>query len=204
MTTDENVALFRAQIGEAKTVLIDGLGQADLIRVEGGEDSVICRMCYGDGAEVWNYSIREHDLRGAQYLGDGRWSFSEVAETDDDGGQTGVAELEFQLVKFVPVAVLDSPELTSKEVSDQFYVDLAAMREKYPMVYFETWTPDDFVSSHAATDRDDVEEKEADWLDSRMCAVAERLAKHFDASLGTDWNWVALENEDWSKQDAAT
>lgn len=77
-----------------------------------------------------------------------------------------------------------------KKVSDSFYNDLGALREKYPMVYFEAWTPDDFDIS--------TDDKKTDWNDSKHVETVDELNASFDAEYGTNWDRVreaSMQNE---------
>jgi hypothetical protein len=79
-----------------------------------------------------------------------------------------------------------------KNPSTTFYDDIQALREKYPMVYIEAWTPDDFV-----VDEDMNQPPEpVDWNDPRHAATAAALDRHFDAEYGTNWDRVRMEVED--------
>jgi|688.fasta_scaffold1535830_2 hypothetical protein len=67
-----------------------------------------------------------------------------------------------------------------------FHTDFQALRAKYPMVYLEAWTPDDFV-----VDEDGNGSPEpVDWNDSAHIATADNLDRHFDAEYGTNWERV--------------
>lgn len=73
-----------------------------------------------------------------------------------------------------------------------FYADLRAFQKKYPMVYVEAWTPEDFT--HAADmygdDHDPEEAPAADWTDPDHVMTANALAEGFDANDGTNWSRV--------------
>lgn len=69
-----------------------------------------------------------------------------------------------------------------------FMSDLRRLQKKYPMVYIEAWTPDDFVFS--TYDDDDAEltaQPSCEWKNPEHVAVAQRLAHKFDANEGTNW-----------------
>jgi len=66
-----------------------------------------------------------------------------------------------------------------KNPKKTFYDDLETLRKKYPMVYFEAWTPDDF----------EVDSK-VDWNDSRHVETVDELNHTFDANFGTNWDRV--------------
>ena len=56
---------------------------------------------------------------------------------------------------------------------DSFLQDLVDLREKYPMVYIEAWTPVDF---------------DVDWNSEQAEHMASRLYDRFDANYGTNWD----------------
>ena len=72
-----------------------------------------------------------------------------------------------------------------------FYIELKALQEKYPMVYVETWCPEDF----ACDDGGDIH-GEVDWDDPKWIEVAKKLAKQMDAQYGTNWDRVREAVED--------
>lgn len=65
----------------------------------------------------------------------------------------------------------------------KFYSDLRAFREKYPMVYLEAWTPDDFLFYEGDTDG----APPVDWNHPFHEITADNLRRHFDAEIGTNW-----------------
>lgn len=67
-----------------------------------------------------------------------------------------------------------------------FHDDLQALRKKYPMVYIEAWTPEDFV------DADD--EPAVDWNHPFHEITADNLRRHFDAEIGTNWDRIREES----------
>ena len=71
---------------------------------------------------------------------------------------------------------------------ESFMSDIRWLQHKYPMVYVEAWTPDDFV--FAAHDDDDAElttHSSREWKKPKHAAVAQKLAREFDANEGTNW-----------------
>jgi hypothetical protein len=72
-----------------------------------------------------------------------------------------------------------------------FFGDLQKLRDKYPQVYLEAWTPDDF--EFIREDKDDSESPWdsdtmlADWSDPQWIDISNRLYKQFDANVGTSW-----------------
>lgn len=68
-----------------------------------------------------------------------------------------------------------------------FYADLRDFQKKYPMVYLEVWTPEDFA--FAANDLEDVSEN-ADWQSPEHLVTAHTLERRFDANHGTNWDRV--------------
>ena len=70
-----------------------------------------------------------------------------------------------------------------------FYKELKAMQEKYPMCYIEAWTPEDYDSVDADYDNDEVE-TEADWNDQDHIGTTTSLYNSFDANYGTNWDRI--------------
>jgi hypothetical protein len=70
-----------------------------------------------------------------------------------------------------------------------FHGDLQALRAKYPMVYVECWTPDDFVVDEDGNSPDIV-----DWNHPLHETTADNLYRHFDANYGTNWDRVRYES----------
>jgi hypothetical protein len=71
-----------------------------------------------------------------------------------------------------------------------FYDDLRAFQQKYPMVYVEAWTPEDFVFA-AEGDHDEAVQLSPDqWADPGHVLTANALAEGFDANHGTFWDRV--------------
>ena len=68
---------------------------------------------------------------------------------------------------------------------DSFYNDLETLRKKYPMVYIEAWTPEDFSMNSGD-----------DWNRIEHIDAAAKLYDTFDANFGTNWDRVrdAAEN----------
>jgi hypothetical protein len=73
--------------------------------------------------------------------------------------------------------------MPNNSIREQFYADLQVMRDKYPMVYIETWCPDDFAHPDGDLDEGDA----VDWKDDKWEDVAELLFRRFDANNGTNW-----------------
>ena len=71
-----------------------------------------------------------------------------------------------------------------------FFEDLETLRRKWPMVYVEVWTPDDFDEAVSMRSGED-EARPADWGDPKHLETARRLDKRFDAEAGTFWERVA-------------
>lgn len=73
-----------------------------------------------------------------------------------------------------------------------FYADLRAFQQKYPMVYVEAWTPEDFVFAAADGDTDDEavlqELSSEEWANPDHVHTANALAEGFDANDGTNWD----------------
>jgi hypothetical protein len=65
-----------------------------------------------------------------------------------------------------------------------FHQDLQALRAKYPMVYVEVWTPEDFV----------VDELSVDWNHPFHETTVDNLHRHFDPEIGTNWERVRHES----------
>lgn len=70
----------------------------------------------------------------------------------------------------------------SKQTST-FHDDLMALREKYPMVYLEAWTPNDFVDAPVV-----------DWNHPFHETTVDNLYRHFDAEIGTNWDRIREES----------
>ena len=79
---------------------------------------------------------------------------------------------------------IDNPALT-------FFADLKEFRAKYPMVYLEAWTPDDFVFD-LNKERDTP--APVDWNHPFHEITADNLYRHFDAEIGTNWDRVRYES----------
>ena len=71
-----------------------------------------------------------------------------------------------------------------------FHDDFQALREKYPMVYLEAWTPDDFVFHEGDTD----DAPSVDWNHPFHETTADNLRRHFDATIGTNWDRIRYES----------
>lgn len=80
------------------------------------------------------------------------------------------------------------PYTNSDAVKATFLEDLKQLRKRYPMVYFETWTPDDFQTALQGSTED--AEGDADWTDGFHIETADTLQLRFDASLGTNWDRI--------------
>jgi hypothetical protein len=76
----------------------------------------------------------------------------------------------------------DNPAVT-------FHNDIQALRAKYPMVYLEAWTPDDFV-----VDEDGNSPAPVDWNHPFHEITADNLHRHFDAEIGTNWDRIKEES----------
>lgn len=77
-------------------------------------------------------------------------------------------------------------------IQNRFFQDLAALRAKYPMVYVETWTPEDFDFATNSVGNEAV--PPANWLDAKHEVTVDNLRHHFDADHGTNWERVRLES----------
>jgi hypothetical protein len=77
-----------------------------------------------------------------------------------------------------------------------FHADLRALREKYPMVYLEAWTPDDFVNNDFDEEDEDGDftPKSVDWNHHLHEITADNLRRHFDAEIGTNWDRIREES----------
>jgi hypothetical protein len=71
-----------------------------------------------------------------------------------------------------------------------FHADIQALREKYPMVYLEAWTPDDFVVDEGRNQPP----KPVDWNHHLHEITADNLNRHFDAEIGTNWDRIRYES----------
>ena len=81
-----------------------------------------------------------------------------------------------------------SPKTSPKPRNLSFHKDLQAFRKKYPMVYVEVWTPSDYDASQGISS--------TNWDDPAHIDTTQRLTRHFDASIGTNWDRIALEASD--------
>lgn len=70
-----------------------------------------------------------------------------------------------------------------------FWKELKAMQEKYPMCYIEAWTPEDYDSVDADYDEDE-KEVEANWDDDSHIKTTNSLYHSFDANYGTNWDRI--------------
>ena len=76
-----------------------------------------------------------------------------------------------------------------------FHDDFQALRKKYPMVYLEAWTPDDFVfDPDKDDDDDDTTPAPVDWSHPFHEITADNLHRHFDATIGTNWDRIQYES----------
>lgn len=81
-----------------------------------------------------------------------------------------------------------------------FFGDLQKLRDKFPQVYLEAWTPDDFeFIRENKNDPDSPWSSDimlADWSDPQWIDVAAELYRQFDANNGTNWIslGIAIEN----------
>lgn len=71
---------------------------------------------------------------------------------------------------------------TSQDIEAAFFLDLEALKDKYPMCYIESWTPGDFDSI--------VKKASSSWLRTKHVETANKLGHNFDAGLGTNWDRV--------------
>ena len=80
-----------------------------------------------------------------------------------------------------------------------FHDDLQALRKKYPMVYLEAWTPDDFVFDDeegfvSVEDDDATTPAPVDWNHPFHEITVENLNRHFNAEYGTNWDRIREES----------
>jgi len=78
------------------------------------------------------------------------------------------------------------PATPSDKLKARFAKDLARLRAKYPMVYIETWNPDDYHDSC----KDVTDDSSADWAEDRHLDTTAILEHNFDASQGTNWDRI--------------
>jgi hypothetical protein len=71
----------------------------------------------------------------------------------------------------------------------EFYQDLKALQEKYPMCYVEAWTPEDYVSTDVDYD-EDSDPEETDWNELKHVLTTNSLYNNFDANYGTNWDRI--------------
>ena len=66
------------------------------------------------------------------------------------------------------------------------------------MTYIEAWTPDDFVSDSDKDDDDydddDTTPAPVDWNHPFHEITADNLRRHFDATIGTNWDRIREES----------
>ena len=66
------------------------------------------------------------------------------------------------------------------------------------MVYLEAWTPDDFVSDSDKDDDDydddDTTPAPVNWNHQLHEITADNLRRHFDATIGTNWDRIREES----------
>ena len=90
-----------------------------------------------------------------------------------------------------------SKKKSAKPETPSFHADLQALREKWPQVYLEAWTPDDFDFAVAMREAEtsiiecELEACHADWNDPKHVETARRLDRYADADCGTNWYRVA-------------
>lgn len=79
----------------------------------------------------------------------------------------------------------------SNRRKSSFFADLQELRNKYPQVYLEAWTPDDYEfireNKNDSESAWDSEALLADWSEPQWIAVADQLYHQFDANNGTSW-----------------
>ena len=107
-------------------------------------------------------------------------------------GQEKIADdLDQRMENLLPVSEQTNPAVT-------FHDDLQALREKYPMTYIEAWTPDDFVSDSDKDDDDydddDTAPAPVNWNHQLHEITADNLRRHFDATIGTNWDRIREES----------
>ena len=81
-------------------------------------------------------------------------------------------------------------QLPGNARTPSFFEDLETLRRKWPMVYVEAWTPDDFDDAVSMVSGEG-EAVPADWGDPKHLETARLLDKRFDAEAGTFWERVA-------------
>ena len=75
---------------------------------------------------------------------------------------------------------------TKTNPADTFYEDFKAFQAKYPMVYLEAWTPEDFsVDEDGDASPDPVHRNNPVHI-----TTADNLDRYFDAEFGTNWDRV--------------
>ena len=77
--------------------------------------------------------------------------------------------------------------------TEQFHNDLKKLQKKYPSVYLEAWTPEDFALVIADIENDsfdgDCEAALIKYMDiAEDPYIANRLSRTFDANYGTNWD----------------
>ena len=88
--------------------------------------------------------------------------------------------------------IRDGRALAQQLLGEDFGVELARLRDRFPMCYVEAWQPDDFA---------------LEWDDPLAVNIAATLARTFDANCGTNWDTidaarvavVGIENLDWER-----
>lgn len=71
-----------------------------------------------------------------------------------------------------------------------FYEELKAFAEKFPMCYIEAWTPEDFAMMKYKDKLSEEDELDLDWSENEWIDVADKLYDTFDANHGTNWHKV--------------
>jgi hypothetical protein len=71
----------------------------------------------------------------------------------------------------------------SAKTAKKFFRSLVKLKKKYPMVYVEVWTPEDFDSEMGR----EFNKPTTDWNDKKWVEVSESLDDQFDANHGTSW-----------------
>lgn len=71
-----------------------------------------------------------------------------------------------------------------------FYTELKAFCDKFPMCYIEAWTPEDFATMKYKDKLSDEDTLDLYWNEGEWIEIAERLYDSFDANQGTNWHKV--------------
>jgi hypothetical protein len=70
------------------------------------------------------------------------------------------------------------------QLRKQYIKDLIAFRERYPMCYIESWTPDEWQEFIGE------EDTIPDWTARRHTDVVRELYGGFDPMYGTNWETI--------------